>query len=244
MPSLYFAFSHIRRTSALSFACSSSHRRRSSSSRLLRSRRASAYDANPPPWIQTVLPAAPSSSVMIRVARAGQQLAVVGDEQDRLRRLDQPLLQPPLAGHVEIVVRLVEQQHLVRVRAAAPRAPAASARRRTAFDLAPPGPLVGDADRLDGAGVPEHLDVPAAGVRPLGERARRTAAGSARRRTPSSRARRPRRAAAAAWTRCGATESSRSRTVDSSRTEPTNCRITPRPPEPMTAPVRRLRGRP
>ena len=42
-----------------------------------------------------------------------QQLAVVADEQDRLGRLADPLLQPGLAGHVEEVVRLVEQQHLV-----------------------------------------------------------------------------------------------------------------------------------
>jgi hypothetical protein len=43
-------------------------------------------------------------------------------------------------------------------------------------------------------------------------------------------------AAAAVRTRGGATLSNRSRTVDSSRTEPTNCRITPRPPDPVTTP--------
>jgi hypothetical protein len=46
--------------------------------------------------------------------RVGQQLAVVADEQDRLGRRGDPLLQPALARHVEEVVRLVEQQHLVR----------------------------------------------------------------------------------------------------------------------------------
>ena len=52
------------------------------------------------------------------------------DVEHRLRRLAQPLLQPALAGHVEEVVRLVEQQHLVRRRAAAAPARTASAGRR------------------------------------------------------------------------------------------------------------------
>jgi hypothetical protein len=49
-------------------------------------------------------------------ARGGavQQLAVVADVQHRLRRLGQGRLEPALAGHVEVVVRLVEQQHGVR----------------------------------------------------------------------------------------------------------------------------------
>ncbi len=43
---------------------------------------------------------------------AGEEFTVVGDEQDRLAGLLEPLLQPPLAGHVKVVVRLVQQQDL------------------------------------------------------------------------------------------------------------------------------------
>jgi hypothetical protein len=46
--------------------------------------------------------------------RVVEQLAVVADHQDRLRALVDPPLEPLLARHVEEVVRLVEQQHLVR----------------------------------------------------------------------------------------------------------------------------------
>lgn len=43
---------------------------------------------------------------------AGEEFTVVGDEQDRLAGLLEPLLQPALAGYVEVVVRLVQEQHL------------------------------------------------------------------------------------------------------------------------------------
>lgn len=42
-----------------------------------------------------------------------EQLAVVADEEDRLGRVPDPALEPDLARDVEVVVRLVEQQHLV-----------------------------------------------------------------------------------------------------------------------------------
>lgn len=42
---------------------------------------------------------------------AGEEFTVVGDEQDRLAGLLEPLLKPPLSGHVKVVVGLVEQQH-------------------------------------------------------------------------------------------------------------------------------------
>ncbi len=45
--------------------------------------------------------------------RVVEQLSVVADEQDRLGRLLDPLLQPGLARYVEEVVRLVEKQDLV-----------------------------------------------------------------------------------------------------------------------------------
>ena len=106
------------------------------------------------------------------VRRAGQQLAVVADEQHRLRGLPQPLLQPALARHVEVVVRLVQQQHLVR--------PAQQRLQREPLLLAAGqrahhpvlGPLERDAERGDGDGVPADLGVVAAGVAPGRERGR------------------------------------------------------------------------
>jgi hypothetical protein len=43
----------------------------------------------------------------------GQQFAIVADEQDRLVGLGDPLLEPDLAGYVEEVVGLIQQQHFV-----------------------------------------------------------------------------------------------------------------------------------
>ena len=157
------------RTSALILACSSSHRRRSSSSRSNRSFLAWWYVVKPPPCVQVVFPPAPSSTVTTRVADAGQQLAVVADEQHRLRRLPQRLLEPQLAGHVEVVVRLVEHQHLVR--AAEQRLehhPLLLAAGERAH-LAPLRLLERDADRRDRAGVPQDLGLVAAGVGPVGQ---------------------------------------------------------------------------
>ena len=113
MPSLYAAFCLYISTSALSLACSSSQRRRSSSKRANRSRRASWYDAKPPGWVHTRLPRGAELDGDDPGGGVGEQLPVVGDEQDRLVRLADPLLEPDLAGHVEEVVGLVEQQHLV-----------------------------------------------------------------------------------------------------------------------------------
>ena len=64
MSELYAAFCRYMITSALSLACSSSHRRRSSSRRSWRSSRASWYVANPPPCTH----AEPASTVTIRLA--------------------------------------------------------------------------------------------------------------------------------------------------------------------------------
>jgi hypothetical protein len=47
------------------------------------------------------------------IGRAGEQLTVVRDQQYRLRRLSQLPLEPSFAGDVEVVVGLVEQQHVV-----------------------------------------------------------------------------------------------------------------------------------
>ena len=100
----------------------------------------------------------------------GQQLAVVADEQHRLVGLAQPLLEPDLAGHVEEVVGLVEQQHLVgageQVLQHQPLLLPAAERRQVAVL----GPVVGQGQGLDGAHVPRHLDVVAARVGVLGQR--------------------------------------------------------------------------
>ena len=61
--------------------------------------------------------------------RRAEQVAVVGDEQDRLPRGGDPRLEVELGGDVEEVVGLVEQQHLRVAARRAPRARAACARR-------------------------------------------------------------------------------------------------------------------
>ena len=98
------------------------------------------------------------------------QLAVVRDEQHGLRRLAQRLLEPALAGHVEVVVGLVEQQHLV-----------ASAQQRLegeplllAAREGADGSLAGgcerEAERLAAARLPERLGIPSADVAPARDR--------------------------------------------------------------------------
>ena len=181
------------------------------------------------------------------VGGLGQQLPVVRDVEHRLRRLAQPRLQPALAGHVEEVVRLVEQQHLVRCRAAAAPGRSASAGRRTGS--APAGP----------------------GRRPRAGRARssRRCRRAPRRRTRRPRPRRPSASAYASWalpaallnlprglgrahglprsspsrrpasrSAGGASDSARSASVDSSPIMPMNWRITPSPPARAIAPLR------
>ena len=106
------------------------------------------------------------------VGDPGQQLPVVADEQHRLRRRQQPLLQPQLARHVEVVVRLVQQQHLGR--------PAQQRLQGQPFLLAAGqrgqlpvlAPVVLHAERGDRHGVPEHLGGVAAGVAPVRQRVR------------------------------------------------------------------------
>ncbi len=101
-----------------------------------------------------------------------EQLAVVADEQDRLLRLVDPLLEPGLAGYVEEVVRLVEEQHLVGP-------PQQELQHQPLLLTAGEGgqlailrPVEGQPERGSGADVPDHLDVVAPGVGPLRERRR------------------------------------------------------------------------
>ena len=94
----------------------------------------------------------------------------MADEQHRLGRLQQLLLEPALGRHVEVVVRLVEQQHLVR--AAEQRLqhePLLLAAGQRAH-LAPLRPLVRHAEGGHRADVPQRLGVVAADVAPVGER--------------------------------------------------------------------------
>ncbi len=163
--------------------------------------------------------------------RAGrQQLAVVADQQHRLGGGRELLLQPDLAGHVKVVVGLVQQQDLVLAAQQRlqhqPLLLAAGQRP----DLAPLAAVVADAERGDAARVEVHLGLVAAGVAPFGQRGGVPHLGrlvvplhhgqlggvqpAGRRPDPRS----------------GATDSSRSRTVVSSRIPPMNCRMTPRPP--------------
>ena len=104
--------------------------------------------------------------------RLVQQLAVVADQQHGLGRTDKLGLQPSLGRDVEIVVRLVEQQDVVRTAEqrleSEPLLLAAGKR----GEVAPAGPVVADAEGCGAAGVEDHLRVVAAGVGVLGQRVR------------------------------------------------------------------------
>ena len=86
----------------------------------------------------------------------GQQLPVVGDVEHRLGGLVEPVLEPALAGHVEEVVRLVEQQHLVgAAQQQLQREPLLLAAGQGG-QLAVLRPVVGHAERGGAAHVPER----------------------------------------------------------------------------------------
>jgi len=102
----------------------------------------------------------------------GQQFPVVADQQHGLRRGGQLLLEPALARHVEVVVRLVEQQHAV-----------GAAQQRLEYQpllltagqrahVAPAALVVRDAERGHRAGVPVHLGLVAPGLAPFAQRRR------------------------------------------------------------------------
>ena len=151
-------------------------------------------------------------------------------------------LQPALGGHVEVVVGLVEHEHLV-----------GAAQQRLEHDpllltarqrrhLAPLGPVEGRAQRGHGADVPEGLPLVAADVAPVGQRlgvVELVLLGLAlhHRAARCGRPRGPRGAPGRA-----PPSTSRSRTVVSSRTLPMNWRITPRPPLRVTAPSDAVRS--
>ncbi len=119
----------------------------------------------------------------VRAGRAGlhahdllggprEQFPVVGDEEHRLAGLLELLLQPPLAGDVQIVVRLVQEQHLV--------GPAEQRLQHQPLlltpaeraHLAPLRLLVRHAECGHGADVPQRLGLVAACLGPVAQRLR------------------------------------------------------------------------
>ena len=106
------------------------------------------------------------------VGRSREQLAVVRDEQHGLLRRAQLRLEPALAGHVERVVGLVEQQHLLGpAQQRLEREPLLLAARERR-ELAPLRALERDAEGRHRAVVPDDLLVVAAGLGVFGERGR------------------------------------------------------------------------
>ena len=152
----------------------------------------------------------------------------MADEQDRLRRRVERVLEPLLARDVEVVVGLVEEQDLgVRAKQQLEGEPLLLApRQRRQRAVGGLGERLACGDRR--ARVPEDLCVPAARVAPRRMRPReRHAAGVAGLAFAAQlgSASLVRRAAGA-----GDSESSRSRTVVVSSRVPTSCRITSRGP--------------
>lgn len=103
---------------------------------------------------------------------AGQQFPVVGDEQHGLAGLGEPLLQPALAGHVEVVVRLVEQQHLVGAAQQRLQDEAFLFTPGQGAHLPPLGLVVRHPQRGRGAHVPQGLRLVPPRLGPVGERLR------------------------------------------------------------------------
>jgi hypothetical protein len=100
------------------------------------------------------------------------ELTIVAHEQHRLRRIPQPLLQPPLTGYVQIVVRLVEQQHLVLTTQQQLEREALLLTAGQGRQLAVLADVIGQSECGDRDGVPEHLRVIAARVAPVRQRMR------------------------------------------------------------------------
>ena len=145
-----------------------------------------------------------------------QQLAVVRDEQHRLRRGDELVLEPALGGDVEVVVRLVEDEDVLGAAEERLEDQALLLAAGQRGDLAPLRLLEGDAEGGDGAGVPQGLVLVAARVAPVdkglgvGQLTASLSCSIISSSVPST-------SAAALRTLVGATVSSRSRTVESSR---------------------------
>ena len=96
----------------------------------------------------------------------------MADVEDGLLGLADPLLEPDLARYVEEVVRLVEQQHLVRPAEQILQHQSLLLAAGEGSQLAVLGALVRHAEAGHGADVPHDLDVVAAGVGILRQRLR------------------------------------------------------------------------
>ena len=96
----------------------------------------------------------------------------MGDEQDGLGRIAQLALQPQLAGDVQVVVRLVEEQHLVGAAQQRLEDEALLLTAGQGTDLAPLRLLVRHAEGGHRAHVPDGLSRVPAGVAPVGQRLR------------------------------------------------------------------------
>ena len=160
------------------------------------------------------------------VGHAREERAVVADEQDRLRTGAQRVFEPLLARDVEVVVGLVEQEHVGVGPEQRPRARAASARRPRASRAAAPPAASNDCRRAIVVQVSQrtsasqppaspHSACARASARPVRSPGARSFAASA-----SSTLGRP------AGPRGSESESSRSRTVRSSSRQPTSWRMT------------------
>ena len=101
-----------------------------------------------------------------------QQLPVVADHQDGLGRLADPLLEPDLARHIEEVVRLVEQQHLVGAAEEVLQHQPLLLAPGEGAELAVLHAVEGQPESGRRADVPRDLEVVAAGVGVLRERMR------------------------------------------------------------------------
>src|SRR3954453_5436892 len=101
--------------------------------------------------------------------RLGEELAIMRDVEDGLLAVGDPLLQPALARHIEVVVRLVEEQHLVGAAEQRLEDHALLLASGQGPDLAPAGRVEGESERGCRADVPADLGVVASDVGPLGE---------------------------------------------------------------------------
>ena len=211
---------------------SSCQRRCSSSMRARRASRASCHVANEPPCTHAV----PPSRVTIRWRHPCEELPVVADEEDRLGTGAQRRLEPLLARHVEVVVRLVEQEDVgVRPQQHLDGEPLLlAARQRGQRPVAGHGERL--ADRDGAARVPQDLRVPPTRVAPHGVGSTERHARCDRWGRASTAASARASWAAACWRRSGDRSSSMSRTVRPSSRQPTSWRMTRNRPSTCTLP--------
>ena len=119
-----------------------------------------------------MLPAPPSSTVTTRVAVLSSSSRSWLMKRIVLFGLADPLLEPDLARHVEEVVRLVEEQHLVGAAQQELQDQPLLLTARQGGQLAVLHLVVGHPQTSDRADIPRHLDVVPTGIGELRERVR------------------------------------------------------------------------